>query len=474
MTTYARPPLALVRGEGSRGLRRRRHTTTSTSSPASRCACSATPTRGLEAVTGQLSTLGHTSNLYATEPAVGLAEKLLGLLGPRRRRRHALLLQLRRRGQRGRHQDRPAHRAAEIIAAEGSFHGRTMGALSITGQPAKRAPFEPLLPGVRFVPYGDAEALRAAVSTQTAAVFLEPTLGEGGVVPPPAGYLQAAREICDAAGALLVLDEVQSVGRTGTWYAHQQAGIVPDVITLAKGLAGGLPIGACIGLGRRGGPAAAGRPRQHVRRQSGRLRRSARRHRRHRVRGPHRPGRRGGRAAGRRAVGLRRAAADRRARQRPVARDDAGRAGGRRCRARRFATPASWSIPSRPTPCGWRRRWCSPRPRPSGSSPPCQACWQIAELGSRMTSPGSLASRAGRRRSSSSRTTRACAGCSTPCCLRGLSRRDGQRRASPGCTKPLPAGRRDPARPGDARPRRAAGAGGIAANPALAECRCSS
>ena len=99
------------------------------------------------------------------------------------------------------------------------------------------------------MPYGDTEALRAAVSSQTAAVFLEPTLGEGGVVPPPAGYLQAARQICDASGALLVMDEVQSVGRTGSWYAHQQAGIVPDVVTLAKGLAGGLPIGACIGLG---------------------------------------------------------------------------------------------------------------------------------------------------------------------------------------------------------------------------------
>ena len=110
------------------------------------------------------------------------------------------------------------------------------------------------------MPYGDAEALQAAVSKETSAVFLEPTLGEGGVVPPPAGYLQAARQICDRSGALLVLDEVQSVGRTGTWYAHQQAGIVPDVVTLAKGLAGGLPIGACIGLG---GAAALLQPGDH-------------------------------------------------------------------------------------------------------------------------------------------------------------------------------------------------------------------
>jgi acetylornithine aminotransferase len=197
--------------------------------------------------------LGHTSNLYATEPAVGLAEKLLRLLGSSGDGGRVFFCNS------GAEANETAIKVSrrtgrtEIIAAEGSFHGRTMGALSITDQPAKRAPFEPLLPGVRFVPYGDADALQAAVSNDTAAVFLEPTLGEGGVVPPPAGYLQAARAICDRSGALLVLDEVQSVGRTGTWYAHQQAGIVPDVVTLAKGLAGGLPIGACIGLGAAAG-----------------------------------------------------------------------------------------------------------------------------------------------------------------------------------------------------------------------------
>jgi acetylornithine aminotransferase len=249
MNNYGRPPIALVRGQGSTVYDADGREYLDLIAGIAVCLLGHAHPKVIEAVTGQLSTLGHTSNLYATEPAVGLAEKLLQLLGPSGAggriffcnsgaEANETAIKLTRRTGR-----------TEIIAAEGSFHGRTMGALSITGQPSKRAPFEPLLPGVKFVPYGDAEALRAAVSTTTAAVFLEPTLGEGGVVPPPAGYLQAARQACDESGALLVMDEVQSVGRTGTWYAHQQAGIVPDVVTLAKGLAGGLPIGACIGLG---------------------------------------------------------------------------------------------------------------------------------------------------------------------------------------------------------------------------------
>lgn len=128
-----------------------------------------------------------------------------------------------------------------------------MGALSITGSPAKRDPFEPLPGPVSFVPYGDAQALSAAVSERTAAVFLEPVLGEGGVVVPPAGYLAAARKICDESGVLLVVDEVQSgIGRTGAWFASLASGVVPDVMTLAKGLAGGFPLGACIGFGAAG------------------------------------------------------------------------------------------------------------------------------------------------------------------------------------------------------------------------------
>jgi len=125
-----------------------------------------------------------------------------------------------------------------------------MGALTLTGQPAKRTPFEPLLPDVTHVPFGDVDALRAAVDADTAAVFLEPVLGEGGVHPAPAGYLRAARQITTEAGALLVLDEVQTgIGRLGSWFGFHQADITPDIVTLAKGLGGGLPIGACIGVG---------------------------------------------------------------------------------------------------------------------------------------------------------------------------------------------------------------------------------
>jgi acetylornithine/N-succinyldiaminopimelate aminotransferase len=128
-----------------------------------------------------------------------------------------------------------------------------MGALALTGKSAIREAFGPFGVSVRFVPYGDEAALRAATRADCAAVFLEPSLGEGGVVPPPAGYLAAARAACDEAGALLVLDEIQSgIGRTGTWFAHQAEGVRPDVLTLAKGLGGGLPIGACIGLGAAG------------------------------------------------------------------------------------------------------------------------------------------------------------------------------------------------------------------------------
>jgi acetylornithine aminotransferase len=137
-----------------------------------------------------------------------------------------------------------------FVAADNSFHGRTMGALSLTGKQSIRDPFAPFGLDVRFVPWGDAAALRAAVGPDCAAVFLEPCQGEAGVVPAPDGYLRAARAACDDAGTLLVLDEIQSgIGRTGAWFAHQREGVIPDVITLAKGLGGGLPIGACVGIG---------------------------------------------------------------------------------------------------------------------------------------------------------------------------------------------------------------------------------
>ena len=137
-----------------------------------------------------------------------------------------------------------------IVATDKGFHGRTMGSLAMTGQPAKREPFEPMPPGVEFVPYGDAGALAAAVDSGTAAVILEPIQGEAGVIMPPDGYLAEARRITADAGALLILDEVQTgIGRTGEWFAHQHTGIRPDLMTLAKGLGGGLPMGAVIAYG---------------------------------------------------------------------------------------------------------------------------------------------------------------------------------------------------------------------------------
>ncbi|MEV0681724.1 acetylornithine transaminase [Actinosynnema sp. NPDC050436] len=201
------------------------------------------------AVTAQIGTLAHTSNLYINQPALDLAERLLDLSGADGDGRvlfcnsgaeaNETAFKLSRRTGR-----------TKVVATEGGFHGRTMGALTLTGQPAKRTPFEPLVPGVSHVPFGDVAALEAAIDGETAAFFVEPIQGEQGVVVPPEGYLQAAREITARHGALLVLDEVQTgVGRLGSWFGFQQVGIVPDVVTLAKGLGGGLPLGACLAFG---------------------------------------------------------------------------------------------------------------------------------------------------------------------------------------------------------------------------------
>lgn len=201
----------------------------------------------VEAVSTQVATLGHVSNLFASVPSITLAERLLALAGRDGRvyfsnsgteANEAAFKLSRRTGRR------------HVVAAEGGFHGRTMGALALTGQPPKRDPFVPLPGDVTHVPFGDSEALAAAVTDQTAMVILEPALGEAGVIPAPAGYLAAAREITTAHGALLVLDEVQTgIGRTGSWFAYQAEGIQPDVVTLAKGLGGGLPLGACLAFG---------------------------------------------------------------------------------------------------------------------------------------------------------------------------------------------------------------------------------
>jgi acetylornithine/N-succinyldiaminopimelate aminotransferase len=211
------------------------------------------------AVTRQVAQVAHTSNLFLHEREIELAERILALLGTDGRvffansgteaNEAAIKLVRRLAG--------PARPV--FVAAEHGFHGRTMGSLALTGKEPIRAPFAPFGLAVRFVPFGDAAALRAAAGPDCAAVFLEPFLGEGGVVPAPEGYLRAARQVCDLTGALLVIDEIQSgLGRTGTWFAHQAEGVRPDVLTLAKGLGGGLPIGACVGLGEAGGGFAKG------------------------------------------------------------------------------------------------------------------------------------------------------------------------------------------------------------------------
>ena len=250
MLNYGLPPLALARGEGCVVWDADGHSYLDLVGGIAVSALGHAHPAVVAAVTDQAGRLMHISNLYLHEPQVLLAERLIGLLGVDGRvffansgaeaNEAAIKLVRRRQGS-----GRPV-----FVAAEHSFHGRTMGALSLTGKSSIQEPFAPFGLDVRFVPYGDAGALRAAVGPDCAAVFLEPTQGEGGVIPAPDGYLRAARAACDEAGALLVLDEIQSgVGRTGAWFAFQREGAIPDVITLAKGLGGGLPIGACIGIG---------------------------------------------------------------------------------------------------------------------------------------------------------------------------------------------------------------------------------
>lgn len=203
-----------------------------------------------EAITLQARRLMHVSNLYRTRPQVELAERLAELSGGMlsffansgAEAIEAALKLARRWGAKER-----GVGTFRVISAEGSFHGRTFGALAATGQSKKRAAFEPLMKGFTHVPFGDIAALDEAMGRDVAAVLLEPIQGEGGVVTPPTEYLQQVRELCNRYGALLILDEIQTgVGRTGRWFAHDHFGISPDVICLAKALAGGLPIGVCL------------------------------------------------------------------------------------------------------------------------------------------------------------------------------------------------------------------------------------
>ncbi len=247
MASYAAPPLTLVRGQGAQVWDETGKSYLDLVAGIAVNVLGHAHPAVVEAVSRQVATLGHTSNLVANEPSVRLAERLLGLTG-----RDGKVFFANSGAEANEAAFKIARRTGRprIVATDGAFHGRTMGALALTGQPAKRAPFEPLPGPVTFVPFGDVAALRSAVGPDTAAIFLEPIQGESGVVLPPEGYLEQARRIATAAGALLVLDEVQTgIGRTGAWFAHQREGVDPDVMTLAKGLGGGLPIGACLAFG---------------------------------------------------------------------------------------------------------------------------------------------------------------------------------------------------------------------------------
>ena len=250
MDNYGTPPLALVSGQGAVVTDENGREYVDLLGGIAVNALGHAHPAVVAAVTRQIGTLGHVSNLFVAEPPVALAELLLALAG---RPGRVLFCNS------GAEANEAAFKLSRltgrtrVVATEGGFHGRTMGALSLTGQPAKVDPFRPLPGEVSHIPYGDSAALRSAVTAETAMVILEPIQGENGVVVPPPGYLAAAREICTAAGALLVLDEVQTgIGRTGHWFAHQADGVDPDIVTLAKGLGGGLPIGACLAFGAAG------------------------------------------------------------------------------------------------------------------------------------------------------------------------------------------------------------------------------
>ncbi|GAB3450966.1 acetylornithine transaminase [Streptomonospora sediminis] len=255
MPNYGTPPVAITHGEGCRVYDADGNGYLDLIAGIAVSALGHGHPALVAAVAGQAAAVAHTSNLFLHEREIELAERLTALLGagPDRDVRvffansgteanEAALKLVKRAADAGR---------TRIVATENGFHGRTLGALSLTGKAALRDPFGPYGTDVVFVPHGDAAALRNAVDDTCAAVFVEPVQGEAGVLPAPEGYLAEVRGICDAAGAAFVLDEIQSgIGRTGHWFAHQAHGVTPDVLTLAKGLGGGLPIGACVGFGR--------------------------------------------------------------------------------------------------------------------------------------------------------------------------------------------------------------------------------
>lgn len=254
LPTYATPSVELVRGEGAwvHDAEGRKYLDLLAGIAVSSLG-HAHPAV-VEAVTHQVATLAHTSNLYANGPSLQLAERLQALLPVPAKvflcndgaSANEAAFKVARKNL-----DDHGTKRTKVVAAEGSFHGRTAAALAVTGQSAKREPFLPLPGEVCFVPFNDRQALAAAVDDSTAAVFLEPIQGEGGVYPADPGYLSLARQLCDDTGALLIVDEVQTgIGRTGQWLACIDEAVVPDIVTLAKGLGGGLPIGAVIATGK--------------------------------------------------------------------------------------------------------------------------------------------------------------------------------------------------------------------------------
>ncbi len=249
--TYVRPPVVFTRGEGVRLWDANGREYLDFLGGIAVVAAGHAHPHVVEAVSGQLAALGHTSNLYFTGPQVDLAERLVDRFGPPAKvffsnsgaEANEAAIKVARRWAKA----TKGERAVGIVAAEGGFHGRTLATLAATGKPALHPTFAPLPAGFSHVPFGDADALAAAVGPDTAAVLLEPVQGEAGIRVPPAGYLRAAREIASGNGALLILDEVQSgMGRTGRLFAHQHQQVRPDVITLAKALGNGYPIGATI------------------------------------------------------------------------------------------------------------------------------------------------------------------------------------------------------------------------------------
>ncbi|MCW1092994.1 acetylornithine transaminase [Streptomyces sp. RS2] len=249
MNNYGTPRLPLVRGEGSRLWDADGKEYLDFVGGIAVNALGHAHPAVVDAVSRQIASLGHVSNLFIAEPPVALAERLLQHFG---RDGKVYFCNSGAEANEGAFKIGRLTGRPHMVATRGGFHGRTMGALALTGQPGKQEPFLPLPGDVTHVPYGDPQALAAAVTEETALVIIEPIQGENGVVVPPPGYLKAARAITAATGALLVLDEVQTgVGRTGHWFEYQaHEGVLPDVVTLAKGLGGGLPLGATVAFGR--------------------------------------------------------------------------------------------------------------------------------------------------------------------------------------------------------------------------------